>query len=486
MNGTPQIEAVIFDMDGVLTDSEPLINAAAIAMFKEKGLVVQPEDFLPFVGTGENRYIGGVAEKYNLALDIAQAKKRTYEIYLELVPEQLAAFPGAVDLVRRCRQAKLKVALASSADLIKINANLFKIGLPPGSWDAIVHGEDVELKKPAPDIFLAAARKLGVAPQACVVVEDAVNGVQAAKAAGMRCVAVAQSFPADKLQQADLVRARIGDLSLGDLTGKPDSGAPSLPPPVISATQAGFPPAPPAPGKPWGPWATFGLTSAVLAAVFGVQIVIAVAVFIGAKLLGHDLPLEQLPSHGLTLGLACLGSAPIGIGLTWVFVRMRPGLKVKAYLALRRAPPVEVWRWCIWLLLLLAVCDCVGSMLSRPVVPDVMVQAYQSAGLLPLLVLGVVVAAPLAEEIVFRGFAFTGLSQSRLGWAGATVVTAFMWAIIHLQYDAFGIGTVFLAGLVLGLARWKTQSVYTPMVMHVVMNLLATVEVAAQVAYMRH
>lgn len=486
MNGTPSIEAVIFDMDGVLTDSEPLINAAAVAMFKEKGLVVQAEDFLPFVGTGENRYIGGVAEKYNFPLDIAQGKKRTYEIYLELVPERLAAFPGAVELVRRCRQARLRVALASSADLVKINANLCKIGLPPEGWDAIVHGEDVELKKPAPDIFLAAARKLGVAPQACVVVEDAVNGIQAAKAAGMRCVAVAQSFPPAQLQQADLLRPTIGDVSLDDLIGKPESAAPIAPPPVIPAAPPPFAPPPPGPGKPWGPWATFGLTSGVLAVDFSVQVVIAVAVFIGAKLLGRDLPPEQMPYNGLALGLACLGSAPIGIGLTWLFARLRTGLTVKEYLALRRPPAREVWRWCIWLLVLLAVCDCVRSMIHRPVVPNFMVQAYESAGCVPLLVLGVVVAAPLTEEFLFRGFAFTGLCQSRLGWAGATMVTAFMWAIIHLQYDALDIGTVFVAGLVLGLARWQTQSVYTPMVMHVVMNALATVEVAAQVAYVRH
>src|SRR5437867_5853271 len=88
------IGAVIFDMDGVLTDSEPLINAAAITMFKEKGLVVQPEDFLPFVGTGEDRYIGGVAEKYHFQLDLPSANARPDEIYLELVPKHLRASPG--------------------------------------------------------------------------------------------------------------------------------------------------------------------------------------------------------------------------------------------------------------------------------------------------------------------------------------------------------------------------------------------------------
>jgi len=202
----------------VLTDSEPLINTAAVAMFRERGLTVQAADFLPFVGTGENRYIGGVAEKYAFPLDIEAAKRRTYEIYLELVPTQLHAFPGAVELVRRCRQGGLKVSVASSADRIKIEANLRQVGLPPAGWDAIVCAEDVVHKKPAPDIFLAAARKLGVAPVECVVIEDAVNGVQAAKAAGMRCVAVAQSFPAAQLSQADLVRSRIAEVTFDDLT----------------------------------------------------------------------------------------------------------------------------------------------------------------------------------------------------------------------------------------------------------------------------
>lgn len=213
------VKAIIFDMDGVLTDSEPLINAAAVAMFRERGLVVQPQDFLPFVGTGENRYIGGVAEKYHFQLDIAEAKKRTYEIYLELVPRELRAFPGAQDLVHACQRAGLKTAVASSADLIKIEANLRQIGLPPDSWDAIVSAEDATHKKPAPDLFLAAARKLGLAPSECVVIEDAVNGIQAAKAARMRCVAVAQTFPAARLGAADLVRPDVASVTLPDLLG---------------------------------------------------------------------------------------------------------------------------------------------------------------------------------------------------------------------------------------------------------------------------
>jgi beta-phosphoglucomutase len=212
-----KIQAVIFDMDGVLVDSEPLINAAAIAMFREKGLTVQPEDFLPFVGAGEERYVGGVAEKYHFPLDLAAAKRRTYEIYLDLVPAQLEAFPGAYDLVLACRKAGLRVAVASSADRIKVAANLQKFGLPLEFWDTAVTGEQVTNKKPAPDIFLLAARNLNVEPAGCTVVEDAVNGIQAAKAAGMRCIAVASTFPAERLQEADVVRAKISQVRLSDV-----------------------------------------------------------------------------------------------------------------------------------------------------------------------------------------------------------------------------------------------------------------------------
>src|SRR5512133_3665389 len=104
MSEKTKIRAVIFDMDGVLTNSEPLINEAAIAMFKEKGLNVLPDDFLPFVGTGEDRYVGGVAEKYHFPFDPVLGKQRTYEIYFELVPSKLETFPGVHELVNTCRQ----------------------------------------------------------------------------------------------------------------------------------------------------------------------------------------------------------------------------------------------------------------------------------------------------------------------------------------------------------------------------------------------
>ena len=119
---------------------------------------------MPFVGAGEDRYIGGVAEKYGFPLDLPAAKRRTYEIYLDLVPLKLQPFPGVHDLIHACREAGLRLAVASSADAIKVMANLKKIELPPDTWDVVLTGESVTRNKPAPDIFLLAAQKLGVNP----------------------------------------------------------------------------------------------------------------------------------------------------------------------------------------------------------------------------------------------------------------------------------------------------------------------------------
>lgn len=203
MNNNRLPQGVIFDMDGVLVDSEPFIAQAGCLMYQELGLAVVPEDFIPFVGTGENRYLGGVAEKYGFDIDIESVKKRTYDIYLDIIKGQLQPLPGVKEFIETCKRIDKKIALASSADLRKVEGNLNEIGLPPNNFDACVTGEDVSHKKPSPDIFLLAARLLGLAPENCLVVEDAPSGVQAAQAAGARCLALTTSFTPDQLPGAN-------------------------------------------------------------------------------------------------------------------------------------------------------------------------------------------------------------------------------------------------------------------------------------------
>lgn len=213
------IKAVIFDMDGVLTDSEPVINAAAIRGLREYGVNSKPEDFLPFVGAGEDRYIGGVAEKYGVDYQPGM-KDRVYQIYLQILPLKLRRFAGVSELLNSIRQAGVELGLATSADRIKMAANLEAIEIPQSWFRAIVVGEDIVNKKPDPEIYLECARKIGVAPAECCVVEDAINGIAAARAATMRCVAVATSFSeAELARQAgpDCIRSTLSGIKLADL-----------------------------------------------------------------------------------------------------------------------------------------------------------------------------------------------------------------------------------------------------------------------------
>lgn len=199
------IKGVLFDMDGVLVDSEAFMCKAAIKMFGELGLKVVPADFQPFVGMGENKYLGGVAEHYGVKIDIAKAKSRAYEIFEIIVKGNLAPLPGAHEFISECRKKGLKLALATSADPVKMNVNLKEIGLSAKVFDSIITGQDVVNKKPFPDIYIKAAKSIGLEPQECLVVEDAVSGIKAGKSAGCRCLAVTNSFEASELHEADWV-----------------------------------------------------------------------------------------------------------------------------------------------------------------------------------------------------------------------------------------------------------------------------------------
>ena len=192
-------------MDGVLVDSEPFICKAAIMMFSELGVKVLPEDFHPFVGMGENRYIGGVAESHGVKVDIEQVKARTYEIYGKIVRDKLSPLPGAVEFISKCRKKHLKLALATSADRVKMEVNLKEIGLSGDIFQSIITGLDVENKKPFPDIYIKAAESIGLEPRECLVVEDAVSGIKAGKSAGCRCLAVTSSFDSSALAEADWI-----------------------------------------------------------------------------------------------------------------------------------------------------------------------------------------------------------------------------------------------------------------------------------------
>lgn len=210
------ITGILFDVDGVLIDSERYIAAACIEFFKHHNIDVQKKDFEPFIGTGENRFIGGVAEKYGLKIDIEQAKIEVYRIYDDMlfghisgIEDGLSPAPqgkncavnGIHDFITKAKKAGLYIAIATSADKVKLDINLKVLNLKLDDFNYAVWGNRMERNKPFPDIYLDATQGLSLRAENCLVIEDALNGVLAAKAAGCLCLGITTSFSSEQLKK---------------------------------------------------------------------------------------------------------------------------------------------------------------------------------------------------------------------------------------------------------------------------------------------
>ncbi|NSW57632.1 MAG: HAD family phosphatase [Armatimonadetes bacterium] len=209
--------AMIFDVDGVVADTEALNARASVLMFKELyGVTVQAEDFRAFVGTGDERYVEGVAEKYGVSIDTVAAVERRKDNFFRLLRDApLPAMAGVLELVQAGRESpEILLAIATSGNKDKQFPVIEGTGLRLDWFDAVITGDDVTRKKPDPQIYLVTAERLGIAPARCVVFEDAPAGVEAAKAAGMRCVAVTSSVDADQLRAADRVVTSLAEVSI--------------------------------------------------------------------------------------------------------------------------------------------------------------------------------------------------------------------------------------------------------------------------------
>jgi HAD superfamily hydrolase (TIGR01509 family) len=207
------LKAILFDMDGVLVDSEPVIRAAAAEGLRRFGVPAIESDFIPFTGMGEDRFIGGVAEKHGHPYD-PSIKALVYEIYGQIVDERLVVYKDTLPALRALKAGGARLALASSADHVKINHNLRVAKIPCDIFSAVIGGEDVVRKKPHPDIYLLAAERLGVSAAECAVVEDAISGIAAGKAAGAMVIGVATSFAREALYEAgaDVVISDISEI----------------------------------------------------------------------------------------------------------------------------------------------------------------------------------------------------------------------------------------------------------------------------------
>ncbi|MCA9880155.1 MAG: HAD family phosphatase [Thermomicrobiales bacterium] len=186
---TGRITAFIFDMDGLLVDSEPLGRATMIALLRQYGREWQPDAGRNMAGRRLPEVMTDVATTYGLTATIDELCLAFDSQFIGAVPGQVALLPGVREVMAFGRTAGMRLALASSGWRPYVDAILTEAGLA-GVFDAEVTGDEVTHGKPHPAPFLLAASRLGVAPSECVVFEDAPAGVQAAVAAGMHAVAV--------------------------------------------------------------------------------------------------------------------------------------------------------------------------------------------------------------------------------------------------------------------------------------------------------
>lgn len=193
-------KAILFDMDGVLIESEYLMRASAIRALADYGVTARHEDFLEFTGMGEDRFVGGVAEKHGLTYK-TEMKELAYDYFGQRVKEEAHVPAGVKQMLNTLHAKGLTLAVCSAADLRKVHYNLMAIGVDENIFTALVTGSDVARKKPFPDIYLEGARRIGMEPKDCLVIEDAISGIQAAHAAGMDAVGVPTTFSQEVLQE---------------------------------------------------------------------------------------------------------------------------------------------------------------------------------------------------------------------------------------------------------------------------------------------
>ncbi|MCC6490476.1 MAG: CPBP family intramembrane metalloprotease [Candidatus Hydrogenedentes bacterium] len=232
----------------------------------------------------------------------------------------------------------------------------------------------------------------------------------------------------------------------------------------------------------WGFWMTLLLSLAIMGVYVVLQLVVGIVLFVFRFAVDSTIdPMayaQQLEDDGLYLALATLLAAPAGLAFIALFTGPARGIPCGDYIRLTRPSARALLSWTALAVAFMVSSDALRLALGMPLVPDEVVAWYQSAVSPPLLWFALVIAAPAFEESFFRGFMLRGFAASSIGPWGAVVLTALFWALLHIQYDLFGVATIFVFGLMLGAAQLRTGSLYVPLAMHALNNAVSTFETA--------
>jgi HAD superfamily hydrolase (TIGR01509 family) len=216
--GQSSPEAVIFDNDGLLLDTEDAWTRAEETLFAGRGRVFTLDHKRSLIGSSRST----AAKKLEAMLELPGEGERLMDELHELVMNEalagVAPRPGALDLMERLRDTGVPIAVASNSQREFVERTLASAGLLDGRFQAVVSAEDVEHPKPAPDIYLEAARRLGVEPRRCAALEDSPTGVAAAVAAGMYVIGVPY-FSGAQLPECDLLADSLADPAVARALG---------------------------------------------------------------------------------------------------------------------------------------------------------------------------------------------------------------------------------------------------------------------------
>jgi membrane protease YdiL (CAAX protease family) len=231
--------------------------------------------------------------------------------------------------------------------------------------------------------------------------------------------------------------------------------------------------------RKWSLPRALGYSVAIALVFIAVQSLAAILVLVVQRMASPELSVEQwltsAESNGLVLSIAAIATVVIGVP----FVKFMAGRREPepwAFLGFKPPGLRAVLTWCAALVAFVVMSDLITIALGRPIVPPFMVDAYASAQPI-LLFVAVVFAAPLFEEVFFRGFMTGALESSGVPVIAAAAVSSLGWAATHVQYDLYNIATIFLMGLLLAAARVKTGSLIPCLAMHALANAIAFAEV---------
>lgn len=237
---------------------------------------------------------------------------------------------------------------------------------------------------------------------------------------------------------------------------------------------------------PWGPWQTAGFGLVVLVAALIGHTLAAIAYGVSKALSnpGADLNAlaENVAGDGTLLSFTILAGSLIGLALTVFFAWLRSRGDIKSYLGFLPVSQQFLFTCLGAIALLVVIADSTSYFLERPLVPEFMVSAYRSVTFKPLIWFAVCIAAPLFEELFFRGFLIRGWERSKLGPVGSVMLSSLIWTGIHVQYGWYELTQILILGLMFGYMRVKTGSTAPSFACHVFTNIIATGEVAVVVS----